>query len=165
MHQEGRFGGHLVGMSHAFTYQAPYGVFHFSDGLLTVELAEDLIVDLPLMQRVAAQRLELLGERQVAELIVIPRAHLLLDRAALTWMAQSSAMVGVHHRSIVVPAHLLVWRDRLYQMMSRLTPNVRVFRNKRVAKAWLQDRAGTFTPAQASAPAVAAMDMATAVNG
>ena len=45
-------------MAHAFTYQAPYGVFHFSEGLLTVELAEDLIVDLPLMQRVAAQRLE-----------------------------------------------------------------------------------------------------------
>ena len=71
-------------MTHAFTYQAPYGVFHFSDGLLTVELAEDLIVDLPLMQRVAAQRMELLGQREVAELIVVPRAHLLLDRAALT---------------------------------------------------------------------------------
>ena len=81
-------------MSHAFTYQAPYGTFHFSEGLLTVELAEDLIVDLPLMQRVAAQRLELLGDREVAELIVIPRAHLLLDRAALTWMAQVSSLSG-----------------------------------------------------------------------
>ena len=58
-------------MAHAFTYQAPYGVFHFSEGLLTVELAEDLIVDLPLMQRVAAQRMELLGDREVAELIVV----------------------------------------------------------------------------------------------
>ena len=74
-------------MAHAFTYQAPYGVFHFSDGLLTVELAEDLIVDLPLMQRVTAQRMELLGSREVAELIVVPRAHLLLDRAALAWLA------------------------------------------------------------------------------
>ena len=99
--------------------------------MLTVELAEDLIVDLPLMQRVAAQRLELLGDREVAELIVIPRAHLLLDRAALTWLAQQSALTGVHHRAIVVPAHLLVWRDRLYQMMSRMRPNVRVFRNPR----------------------------------
>lgn len=133
-------------MSHAFTYQAPYGVFHFTDGQMTVELAEDLIVDLPLMQRVAAQRLELLGQREVAELIVIPRAHLLLDRAALTWLAQTPAMTGVHHRAIVVPAHLLVWRDRLYHMISRLQPSVRVFRNRRVAKAWLQDRAGTFTP-------------------
>ena len=94
-------------MSHAFTYQAPYGVFHFSDGLLTVELAEDLIVDLPLMQRVTAQRMELLGSREVAELIVVPRAHLLLDRAALAWLAQSGALTGVHHRAIVVPAHLL----------------------------------------------------------
>ena len=100
-------------MSHAFTYQAPYGTFHFSEGLLTVALAEDLIVDLPLMQRVAAQRQELLGDREVAELIVIPRAHLLLDRAALTWMAQETSLAGVHHRAIVVPAHLLVWRDRL----------------------------------------------------
>lgn len=133
-------------MSHAFTYQAPYGTFHFSEGLLTVALAEDLIVDLPLMQRVAAQRQELLGGREVAELIVIPRAHLLLDRAALTWMAQETSLAGVHHRAIVVPAHLLVWRDRLYQMISRLRPNVRVFRNRRVGKAWLQDRAGTFTP-------------------
>ena len=57
-------------MAHAFTYQAPYGTFHFSEGLLMVELAEDLIVDLPLMQRVSAQRLELLGDREVAELIV-----------------------------------------------------------------------------------------------
>ena len=133
-------------MAHAFTYQAPYGTFHFSEGLLTVTLAEDLIVDLPLMQRVAAQRQELLGDREVAELIVIPRAHLLLDRAALTWMAQETSLAGVHHRAIVVPAHLLVWRDRLYQMISRLRPNVRVFRNRRVGKAWLQDRAGTFTP-------------------
>ena len=133
-------------MAHAFTYHAPSGTFHFSDGLLMVELAEDLIVDLPLMQRVAAQRLELLGDREVAELIVIPRAHLLLDRAALTWMAQGSSLSGVHHRAIVVPAHLLVWRDRLYQMMSRMRPNVRVFRNRRVGKAWLQDRAGIFTP-------------------
>lgn len=137
-------------MTHAFTYQAPYGVFHFSDGLLTVELSEDLIVDLPLMQRVAAQRLELLGQREVAELIVIPRAHLLLDRAALTWLAQANALTGVHHRAIVVPAHLLVWRDRLYHMISRLRPNVRVFRNRRVAKGWLQERAGTFTPAIAT---------------
>lgn len=141
-------------MSHAFTYQSPYGVFHFTDGQMTVELAEDLIVDLPLMQRVAAQRLELLGQREVAELIVIPRAHLLLDRAALTWLAQTPAMTGVHHRAIVVPAHLLVWRDRLYHMISRLQPSVRVFRNRRVAKAWLQDRAGTFTPVP-SAPAMA----------
>ena len=133
-------------MSHSFTYQAPYGVFHFSEGLLTVELAEDLIVDLPLMQRVAAQRLELLGRREVAELIVVPRAHLLLDRAALTWLAQSGALTGVHHRAIVVPGHLLVWRDRLYQMVSRLRPNVRVFRNRRVAKGWLQERSGTFLP-------------------
>lgn len=133
-------------MAHAFTYQAPYGTFYFSEGLLTVALAEDLIVDLPLMQRVAAQRQELLGDREVAELIVIPRAHLLLDRAALTWMAQETSLAGVHHRAIVVPAHLLVWRDRLYQMISRLRPNVRVFRNRRVGKAWLQDRAGTFTP-------------------
>ena len=151
-------------MTHAFTYQAPYGVFHFSEGLLTVELAEDLIVDLPLMQRVAAQRLELLGEREVAELIVIPRAHLLLDRAALTWMAQASAMVGVHHRAIVVPAHLLVWLDRLYQMMSRMQPNVRVFRNRRVGKAWLQDRAGTFTPVQTRTAGAMALDMAADVN-
>lgn len=133
-------------MSHSFTYKAPYGVFHFSDGLLTVELAEDLIVDLPLMQRVAAQRQELLGQREVAELIVVPRDHLLLDRAALTWLAQSGALTGVHHRAVVVPAHLLVWRDRLYQMISRMRPNVRVFRNRRVAKAWLQERAGTFMP-------------------
>ena len=133
-------------MSHAFTYQAPYGVFHFSDGLLTVELAEDLIVDLPLMQRVTAQRLELLGSREVAELIVVPRAHLLLDRAALTWMAQSGAMTGVHHRAIVVPAQWLVWRDRLYRMISRMRPNVKVFRNRRVAKGWLQERTGTFAP-------------------
>ena len=151
-------------MTHAFTYQAPYGVFHFSEGLLTVELAEDLIVDLPLMQRVAAQRLELLGEREVAELIVIPLAHLLLDRAALTWMAQASAMVDVHHRAIVVPAHLLVWRDRLYQMMSRMQPNVRVFRNRRVGKAWLQDRAGTFTPVQTRTAGAMALDMAADVN-
>jgi len=133
-------------MSHSFTYKAPYGVFHFSDGLLTVELAEDLIVDLPLMQRVAAQRQELLGQREIAELIVVPRDHLLLDRAALTWLAQSGALTGVHHRAVVVPAHLLVWRDRLYQMISRMRPNVRVFRNRRVAKAWLQERAGTFMP-------------------
>jgi len=133
-------------MSHAFTYQAPYGVFHFSNGLLTVELAEDLIVDLPLMQRVAAQRMELLGQREVAELIVVPRAHLLLDRTALTWLAQSGALSGVHHRAVVVPAHLLVWRDRLYQLISNMRPNVRVFRNRRVAKGWLQERAGTFVP-------------------
>ena len=137
-------------MSHAFTYQAPYGVFHFSEGLLTVELAEDLIVDLPLMQRVTAQRLELLGNREVAELIVVPRAHLLLDRAALTWLAQTGALTGVHHRAIVVPAHLLVWRDRLYQMISRMRPNVKVFRNRRVAKGWLQERAGTFVPFNAA---------------
>ena len=133
-------------MSHAFTYQAPYGVFHFSNGLLTVELAEDLIADLPLMQRVAAQRMELLGQREVAELIVVPRAHLLLDRTALTWLAQSGALSGVHHRAVVVPAHLLVWRDRLYQLISNMRPNVRVFRNRRVAKGWLQERAGTFVP-------------------
>ncbi|MAC17618.1 MAG: hypothetical protein CMC97_04915 [Flavobacteriales bacterium] len=151
-------------MSHAFTYQAPYGTFHFSEGLLTVELAEDLIVDLPLMQRVSAQRLELLGDREVAELIVIPRAHLLLDRAALTWMAQASSLSGVHHRAIVVPAHLLVWRDRLYQMISRLRPNVRVFRNRRVAKAWLQDRAGTFTPRTAERTE-ASLEMGVEVSG
>lgn len=140
-------------MSHAFTYKAPYGVFHFSDGLLTVELAEDLIVDLPLMQRVSAQRLELLGQREVAELIVIPRAHLLLDRAALTWLAQSNNLGGVHHRAVVVPAHLLVWRDRLYQMISRMRPNVRVFRNRRVAKGWLQERSGTFLSVRTAQPA------------
>ena len=151
-------------MAHAFTYQAPYGVFHFSEGLLTVELAEDLIVVLPLMQRVAAQRLELLGDREVAELIVIPRAHLLLDRAALTWLAQQSALTGVHHRAIVVPAHLLVWRDRLYQMMSRMRPNVRVFRNRRVGKAWLQDRAGTFTPS-VTPRKEATLDLAAELNG
>ncbi len=140
-------------MSHAFTYKAPYGVFHLSDGLLTVELAEDLIVDLPLMQRVAAQRMELLGSREVAELVVIPRAHLLLDRAALTWLAQASNLNGVHHRAIVVPAHLLVWRDRLYQMISRMRPNVRVFRNRRVAKGWLQERSGSFLSVQVAQPA------------
>ena len=139
-------------MSHAFTYKAPYGVFHFSEGLLTVELAEDLIVDLPLMQRVSAQRMELLGQREVAELIVIPRAHLLLDRAALTWLAQSSNLGGVHHRAGVVPAHLLVWRDRLYQMISRMRPNVRVFRNRRVAKGWLQERSGTFLSVRKAQP-------------
>jgi len=92
-----------------------------------------------------------LGNREVAELIVVPRAHLLLDRAALTWLAQSGALNGVHHRAIVVPAHLLVWRDRLYQMISRMRPNVKVFRNRRVAKGWLQERAGTFIPFNAVA--------------
>jgi len=47
---------------------------------------------------------------------------------------------------VVVPAHLLVWRDRLYQLISNMRPNVRVFRNRRVAKGWLQERAGTFVP-------------------
>jgi len=73
-------------------------------------------------------------------------------------------MVGVHHRAIVVPAHLLVWRDRLYQMMSRMQPNVRVFRNRRVGKAWLQDRAGTFTPVQTRTAGAMALDMAADVN-
>ena len=78
-------------------------------------------------------------------------------------MAQNSAMSGVHHRSVVVPAHLLVWRDRLYQMMSRMRPNVRVFRNRRVAKAWLQERAGTFIPNQTVGEM--AVDLAAEVNG
>ena len=70
----------------------------------------------------------------------------------------------MHHRAIVVPAHLLVWRDRLYQVMSRMRPNVRVFRNRRVAKAWLQDRAGTFTPSVMPSKE-ADLDLAAELNG
>ena len=35
-------------------------------------------------------------------------------------------------------------------MISRMRPNVKVFRNRRVAKGWLQERAGTFTPLTAA---------------
>jgi len=44
-----------------------------------------------------------------------------------------------------------------------MRPNVRVFRNRRVAKAWLQERAGTFLPNRTVGEM--AVDLAAEVNG
>jgi hypothetical protein len=151
-------------MAYALNYQAPYGNFHFQDGLMTVNLAEELIIDLALAQRVAAQRQELLADRTVAELIVVPAGHLLLEPTALAWWTDAASMAGVHHRALVIPARTKLWRE--FQNASASTvvstakaptgfqSKLRVFSSVRKATDWIASFDETITPELASEMAV-----------
>jgi hypothetical protein len=127
-------------MAFALNYSAPYGQFHFQNGLLTVRLNDELIVDLALVQQLETQRREILGGYQVAQLLVVPAANLLLEAQALDWLSDSSSMAGVHHRAIVVPLRTKVWRDVL---VPRPMSSVRVFSRLRPAERWLEPHCQT----------------------
>jgi hypothetical protein len=121
-------------MAFDLNYSAPYGQFHFENGLLTVRLNDELIVDLALVQQLETQRREIFGGYQVAELLVVPSANLLLEAQALDWLSNASSMAGVHHRAIVVPPRTKIWRDIF---VPRSLSSVRVFSRLRPAERWL----------------------------
>lgn len=151
-------------MAYVLNYQAPYGNFHFLEGLMTVSLAEELIVDLALAQRIASQRVELLGDRTVAELIVVPSGHLLLDPSALSWWTDPSSMGGVHHRALVVPARTKLWREiQMGRKASSESQKLRVFSSERKARNWVAKFEETVTPQLARESAVG-VDVTTLVG-
>lgn len=149
-------------MAYALNYQAPYGNFHFQDGLMTVNLAEELIIDLALAQRVAAQRQELLADRTVAELIVVPAGHLLLEPTALAWWTDAASMAGVHHRALVIPARTKLLREiqnastvvSTAKAPTGFQSKLRVFSSVRKATDWIASFDETITPELASEMAV-----------
>lgn len=131
---------------------------------MTVSLAEELIVDLALAQRIASQRIELLGDRTVAELIVVPSGHLLLDPSALAWWTDPSSMAGVHHRALVVPARTKLWREiQMGRKASSESQKLRVFSSERKARNWVAKFEETVTPQLAQESAVG-VDVTTLVG-
>lgn len=125
-----------------FRSETPKAFYRYQDGILTIELKQELIIDLRCAERIERFRLEMTGETKVPVLLIIPSDHLLLDKEAFHYFGSEYGVRGCSAKAIVLRAPLrVILRNFSLAFYRQLCP-LRLFTARSEAKMWLFDQLG-----------------------
>lgn len=122
-----------------FKSETPQAFFRYSDGILVVEMKDELIIDLRTVQRMERFRKEMTIGFELPVLIVIPKDHLLLDKDAFQFLGSEDAMKGCLAKAIVIKAPLRVILKNFSLSFFKHDRPLRLFVSRSEAKMWLFD--------------------------
>ncbi len=125
-----------------FRSETPQAYYRYQDGILTIELKPDLIIDLRTAERIERFRLEMTHDIRVPVLLVIPSSYLLLDREAFHFFGSATGVHGCLAKAIVLHAPLRVILRNFSLAFYRHESPLRLFTSRSDAKMWLFDQLG-----------------------
>ncbi len=122
-----------------FKSETPQAFFRFLDGILTVSIKPEMIIDLKTADRIEHFRHEMTEGYDLPVLIEVPDNRLLLDKAAFSHFSSYQGMKGCSAKALVVNAPLRMVLKNLTTILQTSSVPFRVFRSKSEAKMWLFD--------------------------
>lgn len=125
-----------------FKSETPQAWFRYQDGILTVELKPELIIDLRTAERIEKFRVKMTRGVKVPVLLLIPDDHLLLDRDAFRFFGGEEAMQDCLAKAVVLKAPLRVLLRNFSLTFYRQPQPFRLFISRSEAKIWLFDQLG-----------------------
>lgn len=120
-----------------FRSETPQAHFRYLDGILSIELKGDQIIDLLTAQRIEHVRKEMTMRNPTPVMTVIPSNYLLLDRDAFHFFGSDLAMEGCIAKAVVIPAPLRVLLLNFSLAFYKQTTPFRLFSSRSDAKMWL----------------------------
>lgn len=125
-----------------FRSETPQAFYRYQDGILTIELKPELIIDLRTAERIERFRIEMTGEAHVPVLLIIPSDHLLLDKEAFRYFGSEQGIRGCLAKAVVIKAPLRVILRNFSLGFYRQARPLRLFTSRSEAKIWLFDQLG-----------------------
>lgn len=122
-----------------FRSETPQAYFRFQDGILSIEVKPDSIIDLRTVERIERFRTEMTRGFEVPVLLIIPDNYLLLDKDAYQKFGAIESMEGCSAKAIVLKAPLRVLLRNFSLVFYRQSKPLRLFVSKSEAKMWLFD--------------------------
>lgn len=120
-----------------FRSETPQARFRLTDGMLTIDLKRESIVDIQAVQRIEHFRKEMTHPLDLPVMINIPGDFLLLDQEAFRYFGSDAAMEGCIAKAVVLNAPLRVLLTNFSMAFYRGNRPFRVFTSKGSAKMWL----------------------------
>ena len=120
-----------------FRSETPQAHYRFADGILSIELKPELIIDELTARRIEHFRKEMTGTHEVPVLMVIPGDHLLLDKQAFQYFGSQEAMKACMAKALVIQAPLRVLLVNFSLSFYKQSRPFRLFTNRGDAKMWL----------------------------
>lgn len=120
-----------------FRSETPQAHYRYADGILTIELKSELIIDTLTAKRIEHFRKEMTGAHDVPVLMLIPGDHLLLDKQAFQYFGSEEAMRGCRAKALVIQTPLRVLLVNFSLAFYRQACPFRLFTNRSDAKMWL----------------------------
>jgi hypothetical protein len=125
-----------------FKSETPQAWFRYQDGILTIELKPELIIDLRTAQRIEKFRKKMTRGQSIPVLLLIPENHLLLDKDAFNYFGSEEAMTDCLAKAVVLKAPLRVLLRNFSLTFYRQPQPFRLFISRSEAKIWLFDQLG-----------------------
>lgn len=123
-----------------FRSETPQAFFRYLDGILSIEIKPEMIIDLANARRIERFRKEMTAGREIPVLLLIPEDRLLFDRDAFEFFGSEKGMEGCLAKAIVMKAPLRVLLRNFSVSFYRQKRPLRMFVLKSEAKMWLFDR-------------------------
>lgn len=120
-----------------FRSETPQAFFKLVDGILSIDLKNESIIDLTTVQRIEHFRREMTMNTELPVIISIPNDYLLLDNAAFKYLGSKEAMSGCIAKAIVIKAPLRVILTNFSLSFYNQGRPFRIFASKNDAKMWL----------------------------
>ncbi len=120
-----------------FRSETSQAFFKLVDGVLSVDLKSDAIVDVTLVERIERFRKEMTMSLELPVLIHIPSNYLILDRDAFAAFGSDASMEGCMAKAVVIRAPLRVLLLNFSIGFYRGKRPFRLFASKSEAKMWL----------------------------
>ena len=120
-----------------FRSETSQAFFKLVDGVLSVDLKSDALVDVTLVERIERFRKEMTMSLELPVLIHIPSNYLILDRDAFAAFGSDASMEGCMAKAVVIRAPLRVLLLNFSIGFYRGKRPFRLFASKSEAKMWL----------------------------
>lgn len=111
--------------------------FKLVDGVLSVDIKPDSIIDTQFVERIERFRKEMTRGLELPVLVYIPKNYLILDREAFAAFGSDSGMEGCIAKAIVIRAPLRVLLLNFSLGFYRGKQPFRIFTSRSEAKMWL----------------------------
>lgn len=111
--------------------------FKLVDGVMSIEIKPDSIIDTLFVERIERFRKEMTRGLELPVLIHIPKNYLILDREAFATFGSESGMEGCLAKAIVIRAPLRVLLLNFSLGFYRGKHPFRIFTSRSEAKMWL----------------------------
>jgi hypothetical protein len=120
-----------------FSSETSQARFKLVDGMLSVDVKPDAIVDSTFVERIERFRKEMTKGLELPVLIYIPSNYLILDKEAFAAFGSESGMDGCLAKAVVISAPLRVLLLNFSLGFYRGKRPFRLFSSKSEAKMWL----------------------------
>jgi hypothetical protein len=124
--------------------ETSFAIYRVMDGLMSIELKPDLIIDIDLAKRIEHHRLRLVGGHSWPTILVMPPTYLLLDKEAFSFFGSDTGVEGCAAKAVVIKSTLRKLLMNFSLIFNNQSIPFRLFNHKSDAKLWLfsfiQDR-------------------------